>query len=134
MTFSAYWDDAGYVKLIYGQGTKLELEHVERIHNVLNKIFTEGKMALMVDTTGLVSTSKEARQFAVREEVLSRMGALVVINNSLISRTIFWFFATFTKPPYPIASFSNAEHAAEWLRPYMQPQYKYHDLEGQEAS
>jgi hypothetical protein len=81
--------------------------------------FTKGKSyPLLVDMTGIKSTTKEARDYmASIGATLVTAGAL--ITRSSVSKTIGNIFLTIDKPPVPVRMFTNEEKAREWLKQFL---------------
>jgi len=80
--------------------------------------FSKGKsFPLLVDMTGIKSTTREARQYmASIGATLVTAGAL--ITGSPVSRTIGNIFLKIDRPPVPVKLFTSKEKAREWLVQY----------------
>ena len=70
-----------------------------------------------VDTTGIISTTKEAREFLGKE---GSKGVAVagLLSNSPFTRTIGNFYLKVTKPTTPTRLFKTREQAVEWLKEF----------------
>lgn len=70
-----------------------------------------------VDTTGIISTTKEAREYLGKE---GSKGVAVagLLSNSPFTRTIGNFYLKVTKPTTPTKLFKTQDKALEWLKEF----------------
>lgn len=76
------------------------------------------KYPLLVNTHGIKSITKEARDhFAVNNRA-TKITAMGIVVNSPLTKTVGNFFMKFSKPSVPSKLFSSEEKAVEWLNEY----------------
>lgn len=76
------------------------------------------KYPLLVNTCGIKSITKEARDhFAVNNRA-TKITAMAIVIDSPLTKTVGNFFMKFSKPSVPSKLFSTEETAIEWLNNY----------------
>jgi len=82
-------------------------------------VFTEGiSYPSYVDTSNVISTTKEARDYLIGEEASRNITAMAFYIDSPVGKIITSFFLKIKKPPYPLKIFSSKEKAIEWLQTF----------------
>ena len=79
------------------------------------KLVPEGKVPLLLDSTGIKGYSSEVRAFFAGEEATSLIQCMAVVVNTLSIKLAGNFFIYVTKPSYPTKLFGNEKAGVEWL-------------------
>jgi hypothetical protein len=83
--------------------------------------FTGGRsFPILVDSTGIKSTTKEARDFLSSDEARAGVKATAILISGYLSSAIANFFLNVTvkKPLVPTRIFSDRQKAINWLKQY----------------
>jgi hypothetical protein len=77
------------------------------------------KMLVLIDTTDVYQTSKEARDYGAKKEVTDLSIAMAILaGNSLASIIIGNFFIKSNNPSIPTKLFKSETKALEWLKTF----------------
>lgn len=111
-------DDEGILHLKLKEGTKINLQEVEKHFNIYKELGLQKKKALQLFEGGsFFSFTSEAMKYVSRNgsEVFI---ASAIVNNSLAIRILFTFFKRFFYQAFPFEMFSTKRKALEWLRTF----------------
>ena len=116
-----YWTwmgDDGIARTKVKPGAEIELQHAVENAKVVNN-FQEGDMyPIIVDTTGIKSISKEARDYFSMRDRESRVNAIAIIRKSSLGNMVGNFFIKLNKPVVPTKLFVNEGDAISWCRKF----------------
>lgn len=79
------------------------------------KVAGEQRRGVLVDMRGLLSETREAREYFTTAEVGEKVSAVALVASSPVSRVIANFFFRLGKHPVPTRMFSDLDAAREWL-------------------
>jgi len=113
---SIHWEDELLV-CQYARNLHLSLEVAKQC--VEGRIFfSKGKNCLLlVDMTGIKSTTREARHYMATIGT-TQVIAAALITGSTLNRALANLFLTVNKPQVPTRLFTNPEKAKQWLRQF----------------
>ena len=99
----------------YRKGLKINLQIAREVVN--DRIaFTEARpLPALIDCHGVVSVTKEARDFLASEDGSKGITAGAIVLNSPVGSVIANFFLSVTKPNIPARTFTKRETAMKWL-------------------
>lgn len=104
----------------YPEGVELDLEFVK--NTVAQRLeFLEGKeLPALIDTTGVKSATKEARDYFAKAESSAGLKAAALLSRSTFSTFLSNFFIKISliKSPIPVRSFTKEEEAIAWLKQF----------------
>ncbi len=104
----------------YAQDLKVTLE-IAKECIAMRLRFTEDRFyPCLANVSGIVSTSKEAREYFASEEALRGFKALAILTHSTISKIIGNFYINFDKPGVPSKIFNSEKTALKWLKQFQE--------------
>ena len=83
--------------------------------NAVNSFYTDKKFPILIDSRGIKSMSREAREHFSARGRDPKTNAFGIIIKSPLSRVIGNFFLGLNKPAVPTRLFDNENDAIEWL-------------------
>lgn len=95
--------------------TMHELHDAMSALKLARKLVPQGKVPLLLDSTGIKGYSSEIRAFFADEEATSLIQCMAVVVNTLSIKLAGNFFIYVTKPSYATKLFSNEKAGVEWL-------------------
>lgn len=101
----------------YPDGVELGLDLVQQMVKKRLEFLEEKEYPAIVDTTGIKSVTKEARDYMASDEASQGIVAAALLSKSLFSTFVSNFFikVSLIKAPIPVKSFTNEKEALEWL-------------------
>ncbi|MFM9985761.1 MAG: hypothetical protein ACKVOK_11045 [Flavobacteriales bacterium] len=99
-------------------------ETMHELHDAMNalklarKLVPQGKVPLLLDSTGIKGYTSEVRTFFADEEATSLIQCMAVVVNTLSIKLAGNFFIYVTKPSYPTKLFSTEKAGVDWLMAY----------------
>ncbi len=119
-TAKIWFGEDGILRIVLNPGAELTLADVEEHIAAARKITGGCKAPLLMDSCRIKSVSREARQFATREEAAKFISAQALLVGSPISRVIASFFLGLNKTPHPTKIFTSESEATEWLKGFVE--------------
>lgn len=117
--FFTWKGEDGIVRTKIKKGAEVTVEYARENSDAVNSLFTGNKFPLLIDSRGIKSMSREARnQFTTKGRETSAL-AFAIIIDSPVSRVIGNFFMGINKPAVPTRLFDNEIEAEKWLKPYV---------------
>lgn len=117
--FFTWKGEDGIVRTKIKKGAEVTVEYARENSDAVNSLFTGKKFPLLIDSRGIKSMSREARnQFTTKGRETSAL-AFAIIIDSPVSRVIGNFFMGINKPAVPTRLFDNEIEAEKWLKPYV---------------
>lgn len=104
----------------YKKGLEIDLTMAKEIVNARLKLMQGRKLPVIVFDGGVVSMSKEARDFFGSTQGNEGLLAGAIIQNKPVSAAINNFFLFVSKPNIPARIFTNVESALKWISKYNQ--------------
>lgn len=103
------------IVVTYLDGADIDIEIKKEMHQAYLQM-TAGKPYLFLfDAEGTFWITREAREFAAKEEDHLPFKAVAVVAQTLGYRILADFYAKFYKPKKPYGVFKNREDALKWL-------------------
>ena len=100
-------------------GSEVNFEYARENSIAVNSLFLGKKFPLMIDSRGIKSMTRDARnQFSTKGRQ-THVLALGIIISSSISRVIGNFFMGINKPAIPTRLFENEVEAQKWLSSFL---------------
>lgn len=96
-------------------GSEVKLEHAKENSVVVNSFYIDRKFPLLIDSRGIKSISRDARNFFTTNGRKTNTLAFAIIIDSSISKVIGNFFLGINKPGVPTKLFLDESNALEWL-------------------
>lgn len=114
--FYTWMGDDGIVRTKIKPGSVVEVEHARENTTAVSSLYHGIKFPLMIDSRGIKSMTKDARnQFSTKGRE-TYATAFAIIIDSPLSRVIGNFFIGINKPAVPTRLFDNERDAEIWLR------------------
>jgi hypothetical protein len=114
--FYTWMGDDGIVRTKIKPGSEVTVEYAKENSVAVNSLFNGKKFPLLIDSRGIKSMSKEARnQFTTKGRDTSTTAFAILIDSPL-SRVIGNFFMGINKPAVPTRLFDNEMDAEIWLK------------------
>ena len=99
----------------YRKGLKINLEIAQEIVNDRLAFTRARSLPALINCHGVVSVTKEARDFLASENGSRGITAGAIVLNSPVGSVIANFFLSVTKPTIPARTFTKTETAMKWL-------------------
>ena len=99
----------------YKKGLEIDLSMAKEIVTARLKFMQSRKLPVIVFDGGVISMSKEARDFFGSPEGNEGLLAGAIIQNKPVSAAINNFFLFVSKPNIPAKIFTNVDSALKWL-------------------
>lgn len=109
-------DPDGTVVIRFALGIRLDGQNTVAVIRAHIAAAAGKKQPAFVDARGVRSTTREARELAVCDEVVAITSRMAVLVDNPVSRVLGNFFMVVTSPRYPTKLFSDEAAARAWLR------------------
>ena len=117
--FHTWMGDDGIGRTKVKPGAEITIEYARENSDAVNSLYLEKKFPLMIDSRGIKSMTRDARnQFSTKGRE-THVLALGIIISSSVSRVIGNFFMGINKPAIPTRLFDNEIEAQKWLKSYL---------------
>lgn len=101
------------------KGADINLHEAIKGVEARKKLQQGEKMLVLIDTSKVFQSSKEARDYGAKKEVTDMSLAMAILaGNSLASIMIGNFFIKFNNPAIPTKLFKSETDALEWLKSF----------------
>jgi hypothetical protein len=101
------------------KGSEVTVEYARENSNAVNTLLKEKKRPLLIDSRGIKSMTRDARnQFSTKGRETQTLAFGIVIG-SQVSKVIGNFFMGINKPAVPTRLFDNEEGAIQWLKQFL---------------
>lgn len=102
----------------YKKGLHIDLDIAREVVRS-RRCFTSGKtLAVLILNGGVVSMSKEAREYLASSEGTTEIRAAAIVLESVFGSVLGNFFLSVNKPEMPVRIFSRKHAAIRWLKKY----------------
>ena len=104
----------------YPDGVELNLNNVKQMVDHRLEFLDGRKVPALVDTTGILKVTKEARDYMASPEGSEGILAAAILSRSMFSKFVSNFFIKISliKSPLPIKLFSTEAEALNWLKQF----------------
>ena len=119
ISVDGYWTwmgDDGIARTKVKPDLEISLEYAIENTKVVTSFYTDKKFPILIDSRGIKSMSREAREHFSALGRESKTNALGIVIKSAVSRVIGNFFLGLNKPAVPTRLFDNENEALEWLK------------------
>ncbi len=117
--FHTWKGEDGIVRTKIKPGSEVTVEYARENSAAVNSLFTGKKFPLLIDSRGIKSMTRDARnQFTTKGRETNTLAFAIIIDSPL-SRVIGNFFMGINKPAVPTRLFDNEVEAVKWLKPYV---------------
>lgn len=114
--FYTWKGEDGIVRTKVKPGSDVSVENARENSNAVNALYTDRKFPLLIDSRGIRSMTRDARnQFTTKGRETNTMAFAIIIDSSL-SKVIGNFFLGINKPAVPTRLFDNETEAESWLK------------------
>ncbi len=96
----------------------IELEDIRQIQEAREKMVGNAPYSILNIAGKYSNITTEAREYAVRKEVIRNRVALAIVISSLAQRIIGNFFVKSHQPGTPARIFNSEDEAIKWLKKY----------------
>lgn len=117
--FFTWMGEDGIARTKIKPGSEVTLEYARENSEAVNSLYLGKKYPLMIDSRGIKSMTKDARNQFTTKGRETNVLAFGIIISSPISRVIGNFFMGINKPAVPTKLFENETEAEKWLKPYV---------------
>jgi hypothetical protein len=118
--FNTWMGEDGICRTKIKPGSDVTVEFAQENTKAVNSLYFGKKFPLMIDSRGIKSMSRDARnQFSTKGRETYVL-AFAIIISSPISRIIGNFFMGINKPAVPTRLFEDEIEAEKWLKHYLQ--------------
>lgn len=108
--------EEGIIWMVYFKpNTVIEMDDVIANQKINQSLYDGTPSLFLVDIRNVKSTNREVRQHGVSEDTIKRTGAMAILVDSLLTKSIGNVYMKLTKPPYPTQMFLDEDRAIEWL-------------------
>lgn len=108
-------DPAGFVRAVMNEGARFELRDAEECVAATFDVAGRRPTPVLVDMRGVLSQTREAREYFVCEETAARLRAVALLVESPLSRLLGNFFLRKTAHRVPTRMFTDERAARAWL-------------------
>lgn len=112
---SFLYDPRGFVRATINQGAQMELADAQEAVAATSRVAGGHRVPILVDVRGVVSETRECRQYFVGQEAEKVCEKVALWVSSPLSRIIASFFLRLTSQPMPTRVFGSDEEAIAWL-------------------
>ena len=106
----------GIIRSVYFKpNTVVTLENALENRKVGEALYDGSAMLWLIDIRNVKSTTKEAREIGASEETARRTGAMAILVESQMTKTIGNLFMKLNQPKYPTRMFTEEKDAVAWL-------------------
>lgn len=114
--FYTWMGEDGIARTKIKPGSEVLLQHAKENTAAVNSLYHGKKFPLLIDSRGIKSMTKDARnQFSTKNRE-TYATAFAIIIDSMLSRVIGNFFIGINKPAVPTRLFENERDAEIWLK------------------
>lgn len=99
-------------------GLKMDLNIAKEVVRTRSEFFEDKSYPMLIEDKGVVSMTKEARDFFSTKEGTKKIKAGALLLNSLFSTYLGNFFLKVTNPTVPAKIFADRAKAIKWLEQY----------------
>ncbi len=97
----------------------ITLNHALENTEVVTSFFKDKRFPILIDSRGIKSMSREAREHFSTRGRDSKTNAFGIVIKSPLSRVVGNFFLGINKPAVPTRLFDNEHDAVEWLKQHL---------------
>lgn len=108
-------DPSGHIHATMHEGVHFDLEDAREAVAVTWELAGGERCGVLVDMRGIVSESREAREYFMSEEVGEKISAVALLVASPVSKVIANFLLRLGKHYSPTKMFTSSERARAWL-------------------
>lgn len=108
-------DPRGFVRATMKPGAEFELEDAQEAIRATGRLTGGVAMPVLVDSRGVKSQSRAAREYFVGPEAVKVSSAVAILVGSPVSRMVGNFFLRTATHPSPTQLFSEESDAVSWL-------------------
>ncbi|UKN00520.1 hypothetical protein K6119_12335 [Paracrocinitomix mangrovi] len=112
--YYTWMGDDGIMRTKVKSGARIKLEDAKANSEVVNSYQDHAPFPLIIDTTSVLSMSKDARDFLAIKNRETVINGMAIIRNSLIGNMVANFYIRLSKPTVPVKLFRNEEDAKMW--------------------
>lgn len=98
------------------EGARFDLVAAKEAVAMTWEVAGEQRRAVLVDMRGVLSETREAREYFASPEVAEKVSAVALVVESPVSRMIANFLIRLTKHYVPTRMFSDSAIAQQWLK------------------
>jgi len=102
------------VRITLREEQPLDAEKVQELLDLLTSRIVE-RSQILVDSRGLASMTREARELAAGDQIVPFVHRIAVLVGSPVSTIISNFVIHVSRPRYPISAFTDEASAMAWL-------------------
>lgn len=114
--FYTWKGEDGIVRTKVKPGADVTVEYAKENSEAVNALYTDRKFPLLIDSRGIRSMTRDARnQFTTKGRETNTM-AFAIIIDSAVSKVVGNFFLGINKPAVPTRLFDNETQAEAWLK------------------
>jgi hypothetical protein len=114
--FYTWKGEDGIVRTKVKPGADVTVEYAKENSEAVNALYTGHKFPLLIDSRGIRSMTRDARnQFTTKGRETNTM-AFAIIIDSAVSKVVGNFFLGINKPAVPTRLFDNETEAEAWLK------------------
>lgn len=114
--FHTWMGEDGIVRTKVKIGSEVSVESAKENSDAVNGMYLGNKFPLMIDSRGIKSMTREARnQFSTKGRETHTKAFAIIIDSSL-SKVVGNFFMGINKPAVPTRLFDNEIEAEKWLK------------------
>lgn len=114
--FHTWKGEDGIVRTKIKSGSNVSIDEAKENSEAVNSLYTGEKFPLLIDSRGIKSMTREARnQFSTKDRETHAKAFAIIIDSSL-SKVIGNFFMGINKPAVPTRLFDNEIEAEKWLK------------------
>lgn len=114
--FHTWMGEDGIVRTKIKPGSEVSVEHARENSIAVNSLYTGKKFPLLIDSRGIKSMTKDARNHFTTKGRETYTTAFAIVIDSMLSRVIGNFFMGINKPAVPTRLFDNERDAEIWLK------------------
>ena len=114
--FYTWKGEDGIVRTKVKKGAEVSVENARENSAAVNALYADRKFPLLIDSRGIRSMSRDARnQFTTKGRETNTMAFAIIIDSS-VSKVVGNFFLGINKPAVPTRLFDNETDAEAWLK------------------
>ncbi len=117
--YFTWMGEDGIVRTRVKENAEITLELAKENTEAVNSFFTGKKFPILIDSRGIKSMSREAREHFSTKGRDPKTNAFGIVIGSPISRVLGNFYLGINKPPVPTKLFNNEEDALQWLKQFV---------------
>ena len=112
--YVTWFGEDGIARTKVKEGSEITIADAKVNSIIVNKLSEQEKYPMIVDTSGIKSMEKEARDYLAIQDRESRINAIAIIRKTHIGNMIANFFIGLNKPSVPVKLFRNEAEALKW--------------------